>query len=170
MDMIALIREQMKTAHEWLEGTMADMTSEAAHFRPGGNAHPIGSRYAHAVVAEDMLINGILQGTAPLHASHATGLDEPQAAFFTTQEWAQSVQVDLDGLRAYAQQVYASTDAYLAGLKPDNLDDEVDLSEYGYGKWSLGGFLLSFIFAHIHDIMGEISAIKGVQGLKGYPF
>ncbi len=170
MNAIALIREQMNTAHEWMEGTMADVTPEAAHFRPGGSAHPIGSRYAHAVVAEDMLINGVLRGAAPLHASTPTGLEDPQAAFFTTHEWAHSVQVDLDALREYARQVYAGTDAYLAGLAPENLDDEVDLSEYGYGKWSLGGFLLSFIFAHVHDIMGEISAIKGVQGLKGYPF
>ncbi|HEX6385063.1 MAG TPA: hypothetical protein VF177_10365 [Anaerolineae bacterium] len=49
-------------------------------------------------------------------------------------------------------------------------DRIIDPSEQGMGEWPLGAFLLTFVLGHIRDIMGEISAIKGVQGLQGYPF
>ncbi len=99
MNAISLIREQMKTAHEWFEATMADVTPEQAHWLPPGTAHPIGSRYAHTIVSEDMMVNGLLKGNAPMFATAwagKTGISgDPQAAFQSTQEWARSVQVDL---------------------------------------------------------------------------
>lgn len=173
MNPIPLIREQVKTAHEWFEGTMADVTDEVAHWQPGGNAHPIGSRYAHMVVSEDMMVNGLLKGSAPLFTTSwagKTGLEVPQAAFHTTLEWAQAVKVDLDPLNAYAQAVYANTDEYLATLSEEDLERTIDLTEQNLGTWSVGAFLLSFVFGHVHDIMGEISALKGLRGLQGYPF
>jgi hypothetical protein len=173
MNPITLIREEIQTAHEWFDATMAGVTDEVAHWQPGGTAHPIGSRYAHMVVTEDMMVNGLLKGSAPLFATSwagKTGLEDPQAAFYTTLEWAQRVKVDLDALDAYAQAVYASTDAYLATLGEDDLEGTIDLTEQNLGTWSVGAFLLSFVFGHVRDIMGEISALKGLRGLQGYPF
>jgi hypothetical protein len=76
----------------------------------------------------------------------------------------------MDALRQYAQAVYKATDDYMAKLKESDLDREVDLTQVGFGKWKLGAFLLTFVMGHARDIMGEISAIKGVQGARGYPF
>lgn len=173
MNPITLIREQIQTAHEWFDATMIGVNDEVAHWQPGGNAHPIGSRYAHMVVTEDMMVNGLLQGGAPIFATSwagKTGLEDPEAAFYTTLEWAQRVKVDLDVLNAYAQAVYANTDQYLATLSEDDLERTIDLTEQNLGTWSVGAFLLSFVFGHVRDIMGEISGLKGVRGLKGYPF
>ena len=119
------------------------------------------------------MVNGLLKKRAPLFASTwagKTGLDDPQAAFTTTLEWANSVKVDLDAARQYAQAVYANTDAYLATLKLEDLDRSIDLTAQGMGVWTLGAFLLTFLFGHIRDIMGEVSALKGLKGLQGYPF
>lgn len=58
----------------------------------------------------------------------------------------------------------------MAKLKESDLEKEVDLTQVGFGKWSQGAFLITFLIGHARDIMGEISAIKGVQGAKGYPF
>lgn len=154
-------------------GTMDGVTNEVAHRQPGGTAHPIGSRYAHMVVSEDMMINGLLKGGAPLFATDLagkTGLEDPQAAFITTLEWAQSVQVDLDALNNYAQAVYEATDVYLAMLNEDDLARTFDLTEQNLGTMSLGAFLISFVLSHVRDIMGEVSALKGVYGMQGYPF
>ena len=174
MSTINLIREQIKLAHGYFEGTMAGVTDEVAHWQPGGTAHSIGSQYAHLIVSEDMMINSLLkESDSPLFATSwagKTGLDEPQAAFQTTREWAQSVQVDLEAMHAYAQAVYGNTDAYLGSLTDADLESKVDLTEQGMGTWALDAFLLSFVYGHIRDIMGEISALKGVQGLQGYPF
>jgi hypothetical protein len=173
MDSVNLIREQIKVAHEWFEGTMGDVTDEVAHRQPGGNAHPIGSRYAHLVVSEDIMVNNLIQGGPPLFATTwagRTGLQDPQAAFNTTLEWAQGIQIDLKDLRRYAQAVYANTEKYLASLPEEDLEGTIDLTNANYGKWSLGAFLITFVLGHVRDIMGEISALKGVYGLQGYLF
>ena len=171
MSTVAMLREQLKTAHEWLEGTMEGVSQEIADWQPPGTAHPIGSRYAHAVLAEDAVISGMLQGGAPMFSaswSDTTGISDPQ--FIASLEWARSVEVDLDQARFYAQAVYANSDAFLGDLSDDDLGRIIDLSEQKMGKWPLDGFVVSLVIGHIHDIMGEISAIKGIQGLQGYPF
>ena len=58
----------------------------------------------------------------------------------------------------------------MASLSDSDLARELDMSDHGLGMWSVGSFLLTFDLGHVRDIMGEISAIKGVQGGKGYPF
>ena len=77
------------------------------------------------------------------------------------------VRLDLPAARAYAQAVYAATDAYLAGLTAEDLDRDVDL--FGMSQ-SLGAALGNFVIGHCHDMMGEISCLKGLQGVRGYPF
>ncbi len=119
------------------------------------------------------MINGLAKGGALLFATSwagKTGLEDPQAAFMTTLDWAQTVRVDLDALTDYAQAVYKITDAYLATLEEDDLDRVIDLTEQNMGEWSLGAFLISYVLCHVRDIMGEVSALKGVYGLQGYPF
>lgn len=171
MDIVSIIRSQSASTHEWFEATMAEVTPEVAHWQPGGTAHPIASLYAHAVTAEDIMTNMMIQGGQPLFTSSwsgKTGISDP--SFDANLEWARSVRIDLDQARAYAQAVYDSTDAYLAGLGADDLSRTIDLTEQGMGEWSLGAFLISFVIGHMRDMMGEISALKGIQGLQGYPF
>lgn len=173
MNTVQLIRDQIKTAHDWLEGTMADVTPQMANFVPPGQAHSVGTRYAHAIVAEDTSTHSMLQGGAPLYTSTfagKTGVADPPSAWGSKLEWAQNEKVDLGALRQYAQAVYKATDDYVASLKEADLEKEVDLTQVGFGKWSVGAFLITFVLGHARDIMGEISAIKGVQGARGYPF
>lgn len=168
-----LLRNSLKTAHEWFEATVADVTPEMAHWRPAGQAHPIGSLYAHTVAVEDMLVNAKLKGGVPLYAAAwagKAGLSDPQNAVDRTLDWAQSVQVDVSALRAYAQAVYAATDEYLGSLNEEALGSPIDLPEWGISAMPLGAFLADFVLGHVHDLMGEISCLKGLQGAKGYPF
>src|ERR1700674_388174 len=77
---IAFIREAAKVGHWYLEGTMADVTDEQAHYAPPGRANPLGATYAHLLCSEDLIINGMLRQAAPLSVStHTgkTGLSEP---------------------------------------------------------------------------------------------
>jgi hypothetical protein len=176
---VAFIREGAQLGHWYLEGTMADVTSEQAHFAPPGRANPIGATFAHLVCSEDMIINGMLQQRAPLSAtSHGNkmGLSEPMPMPGTPDwsesyaAWARRVQVDLPALKAYAEAVYAATDAYLADLADTDLDRELDLTAVGFGKQKLGWMLNLLVLNHIGTETGEISALKGIQGAKGYPF
>ena len=171
MKTVTLLRKQLNLAHDWFEGTMADVTQEQADIQPAGTAHSIASRYAHLVVGEDILINSVVRGGAPMYAGEyagKTGISEPRLD--SPLEWARSVRVDMDSARRYAQAVYANSDAYLSTLQEADLERTVDLSEMNMGQWTLDAFLLGLVIGHVRDIMGEVSALKGTQGLQGYPF
>jgi hypothetical protein len=166
---VSLIRDQIKVAHEWFEGAMTGVTQAHAAWQPAGTTHPIGSLYAHATVTEDVMINALIQGGAPLFAtsrSSKTGISDLQVE--AKLEWARSVQVGLGQACQFTHAVYANTDAYLDNLGDDQLGRIVDLSQQEMSQWPLGAFLITFVLGHIHDMMGEISVLTGLQGLQGY--
>ena len=65
---------------------------------------------------------------------------------------------------------FAKTDAYLGSLTDADLERELDLTAMGFGKLSLGALLGTAVLANTFAHTGEISALKGIQGSKGYPF
>ena len=171
MDVISFLREQAQWAHFVFDGTTADVTPESAHALPSGAALSVAAAMAHAVFAEDNIIHGMLQGQAPLAMSSftgKTGISDPQ--MFNTPAWVRSVRLDLPMFREYAKATFAATDAYIASLKDTELGREIDLTQVGLGKQTVGWCLSSLIVGHMHNLVGEISAAKGLQGLKGYPF
>ena len=123
MNSIDYIRDSLKFAHEMINMTVADLTSEMAHECPPGVANPIGATYAYALLAEDGVVNGMLRGGAPLFATKFAGNSgASEASFQQTQEWARSVQIDLPKLAEYGKAVAAETDSWLASLGEDDLN------------------------------------------------
>jgi len=60
-------------------------------------------------------------------------------------------------------------------LSDADLERELDLTGVGFGTrklgWMLNLLILNhLILNHIGTETGEISALKGIQGAKGYPF
>jgi hypothetical protein len=150
---------------------MADVTPEQARVVPDGTAHSIAAIYAHAHLAHDGVVNGFLRGGAPLFASTwagKTGVEPPQMQI--TMEWSRSARVDLPALRQYGEAVMAATEAYLSGLTEPDLDALKDLSAYDLGQRSVGWMLNALVAGHLNNMAGELSCLKGLQGLRGYPF
>ncbi len=176
MDAITLLREQLQNARESFEGTASTINTEDMHKDPGGKALPLGALWAHLVLSEDMTIQMFLQGKSPLYESdwkEKLGISEPMPAmdsnWETTHEaWAKRVQVDLPLFREYEKAVYKKTEEYLSGLQNDDLEKEVDLG--AWGKKTVCYMLYAFIIAHTNMLSGEMSAVKGVHGAKGYAF
>ncbi len=171
MNAIGTIRESIQWGHQLLEMVMADVTDEQARWTPPGKANPIGALYAHAVLSADGVVNGMLKGAAPRFATEwagQVGALPPQMSL--TFDWARSVQPDLPALRHYGQTVIADAEAYLEQLAEADLDRELDLAAAGLGKRRVSWILNALVAAHLNNMAGEISALKGVQGAKGYPF
>lgn len=163
-DVVTTLRAHLKGAHEWLEGTLQGMTDEMANAVPAGIVATIGAQYAHVVTFEDYFFNGLLKGGAPIMMSENAGISTPPP-MGPWRDWGRSVTVTLDDQRAYAQKVYAATDAHLATLMDADLSREF---EAPFAKLPLGEFVRVIILnAHVHA--GEISCLKGLQGEKGYP-
>jgi hypothetical protein len=55
----------------------------------------------------------------------------------------------------------------LASLKSEDLEIEIDTP---IGKLGVGKLLETFVIWHINAHCGEIAALKGCWGVKGYPF
>jgi hypothetical protein len=177
MDAVTLLRDQLKEAHGLLEATVGDSTPDQVHYVPEGHALPVGAAYAHVIVSEDILVNVMLKGQQLIGSTPGveTGLSEPMPRFDPEawagyKDWTRRVRVDVPSLRRYAEKVYAASDAYLASLSNADLDGPADLSRFGWGTPQLASFLSRTVIAHVDNLTGEISAVKGVQGLKGYPF
>ncbi len=171
MNALSYLRTEIDWAHELLAMTMIDVTPEMAQVIPSGVANPLGAIYAHAILAEDGIINGLLKQSSPLFASSwvgKTGVAAPQMQL--TLEWARSLKPDLQQLGEYAQAVYKATFDYLSTLSDGDLDRELDLSGVGLGQRTLGWALAALVVGHMSSMVGEISCLKGLQGAKGYPF
>ena len=174
---VAFVREAVKQAKWWFDGTVADVTPEQAHWQPSGNVAPIAAVWAHLALSTDGIVHGVLQGKPPLFATEwaaRTGLSEPMPqpgtpAWQDYLPWARRVRADLPTLRQYTDAVFAATDVYLASLTDADLRSPLDLTALGVGQvdkaWGLSVLLLN----HIGTETGEIAVLKGLQGLKGYP-
>lgn len=175
MDSISLLREQLRAAHEYLDGTMADVTPEQLHWIPPGRATPLGANYLHLIQTEDQIIQIALQGKEALADgpwAGKIGASEPmpmppweEADYMA---WSRRVQIDMPAMLDYAKAVYAASDDYIATLNPEDLDTIPDLSSVGIGQVKLSWILSRYVVGHADNICGEASALKGFQGARGY--
>lgn len=179
MTTLEIAKTLLQDAHETLEGTMGGVNNEIANWQPEGKTLSVAAAYAHAVVSEDMLLNAMIR-KSPLLIDQGwaekMGLSEPHPAMGATWEqdfsvWVKNVKVDIEKLQTYGKAVFEQTEEYLSGLsEEDFLNKTVDLSGWGMGDYPLWRFVHRFVIGHTDNLSGEISAVKGMQNLKGYPF
>lgn len=171
-----ILVNQLKAAHDVLEQTMEGVTDKVAHYMPPGTANPIAGTYAHVVFTEDIFMHSFLTKTQPLLETtfkDKTGANEIQptdlqgAAY---SKWLKEVKLDVKQFREYAKAVNALSEEYIATLTYADLEKEVDLSAFGMGTRKVCDFIALLINGHVYPIMGELAVLKGIQGLKGYPF
>lgn len=175
MTALELIRINLNAAHDQFSETVADVTQEMADWLPPGVMHPIGERYAHTIGAEDWLVHSIVQGGAPWFVSTwagRTGFGKTsELRFDFTAEQARAFHVDdLSALHEYERAVFASTREYLASIDESAMERGFDMPKAGLHQIPAPAWWSGFVIGHLHDLMGEISALKGCLGAKGYPF
>jgi len=171
MNTVELTQYSLGNAFGILGQVTADLTQEQADWTPPGIANPIGALYWHTVRSVDQIVHGWGMGQSPL--SQRTGWQEKvlltSGAEVEEGSLAQmrAIRVDLPALHEYAKAVAESVQGWLASLTPEDLERRIDTP---IGESSLGQMLETFVIWHINAHCGEISALKGCQGAKGYPF
>lgn len=170
MEVPALLKTLYGINHGIVLGTIEGLDETSLHAAPGGLAHPIAATLAHLVTGEDRLVLGRAAGKETLSSTTwagRTGVNPLPPRGEGYDVWVRSVRVDLPALKEYAHAVFAAVDEYLAGLTPEDLDRPF---EFPPARVQNVGDLLSLAVLHAANHTGEISAIKGIHGLKGYPF
>lgn len=169
MDRAEAIRISMNASHQWYQGTIADVTPEQANHLPPGVVHPIGELMLHILNSEDWGINELLGGGQMIWQRDGweAKLGVP-AMIRQERDAARAVKLDPAALKPYADAVYAATEQNLAALSPEDLDQERDMGPMG--KQPVALLLSLIVIGNTFTHTGEISALKGIQGAKGYQF
>jgi len=171
MNTVELTQYSLGNAFGILEQVASDLTQEQADWMPPGIANPIGALYWHTISYADEAVHGWGMGQAPL--SQSAGWQEKVVIASAPEEekdplaQMRAIRVDLPALHDYARAVAQAAQGWLASLTPEDLERMIDTP---IGQLNLSQMLETFVIWHINAHCGEISALKGCQGAKGYPF
>ena len=173
MNTVELVQHSLGSAFEILGQVTVDLTQEQSDWQPPGIANPIGALYWHTISSTDDVVHNWALGQKPLRQREDWGdrvlcVDVPEPAH--DDDWLaymQAVRVRLPELHEYATAVAEKLQYWLGSLAPEDLDRVVDCP---FGEYTLAQMLNLFVVWHINAHCGEISALKGCQGAKGYPF
>jgi hypothetical protein len=173
MNGVELLQYSVGNAFGILGQVTVDLTQELADWTPPGIANPIGATYWHAVSSADHVVHEWCMGEKPL--SERAGWREKALTVSPPEPehggdhfgYMRAMRVDLPAMHEYTQAVTEAIQGWLASLTPEDLERKM---ESPVGERKLGEFLDTFLAWHINAHCGEIAALKGCQGTRGYPF
>jgi hypothetical protein len=153
-----------------MEQVMSDC-GDLLNKRMDGTVSSPAAIYAHAVLAEDFILNGMLYGRAPIFVagqwSEKTGVPAVQSPQLTP-EWAAAIQMKPEAFGAYAKDVWANTDKLIEAMSEAEAEEQIQ-TPFGNKQGRLE-FISNLGVTHAWGHLGEIAALKGLHGLKGLPF
>ena len=168
MQTLEFIRTSVDAVNAMVGTAMEDLTDEVVNYHPGGTANTIAQLLAHLVTGQDLLINDklIVGGGTPLHDSGwaaKTGIPLERRLIWQREAW----RLNLPAFDEFRLAVAESATRLVTSLNESDLDRPA--------SWIRGperpvALLFQAIYIN-HGLghCGEISAIKGMQGLKGLP-
>jgi uncharacterized damage-inducible protein DinB len=173
MDLREYMLAHLASAHRSIEIAMEDLTEDTAYWQPPGTANSIARLLVHGVTVEDLMINRILKGGETVFQAGGwaamTGLPAAAAmrAFRNEAHWDQEWRLQWQGFDGYRKAVEESARDYVASLEAKDLDREITFGTRE--PRSVATILRGVVINHLLVHNGEISAVKGLQGLKGLP-
>lgn len=164
---VMLLAGQLQQAVGTLRNMMEGVSSEVVHAVPNGKGITIAANSAHVVTVIDGIVHGMIKEDAPVMMSMPTGLSAPPPQGSDWGDWGQTVQIEHDAFHAYAEKVMESATAYIGSLSDADLKRSVKAPSGT--EMSVAGWLtIAVLNTAWHT--GEVAALKGMNGLQGYPF
>ena len=166
MDARTALRQQLETLHGIMEAAIGDCPADMVSRKlPDSTVNTIGATYAHTIFSEDGLLNGLIRGDKPVYYTGGwadeIGIDMPQGGM--EPDWSPSLDMGL--FREYARAVYQATDSFVANASDSEFEKIVDA---GFAPpMPVQSFVANILAWHVATHQGEISALKGVQGING---
>jgi hypothetical protein len=158
MNTVELLQFSMGAAFDILSQVTADLTQEQADWKPPGKANSITNVYWHTLTYVDYFVR-----TYCVEGKRQPETVESRPDVLRLQD----VEADLSELHQFAGEVRDTVQGWLSSLTPADLDR---MRHTTAGEMNVGQMLELYIVWHINAHCGEISALKGCQGLQGYPW
>ena len=140
------------------------MTPEQYNWKPAGTANAVAKTHVHAMTSVDFFITGTLASGEMGWKKFAAAQGLPPNPM---EIWGYAGEVSLEAMKEYSRGVQQAALAYVGGLNDSDLDREVDTAFFG--KQTVA-FMIGLAGIHAMGHGGDMSAVKGLQGLKGLPF
>lgn len=151
-------------AFDWLDQVVSDLTPEQYAWQPPGSANRIDKLHAHTLSGLDFWMNlmGLSRPMLWPAVSQKTGLPSNFIEIWQTDQ-----PINLSDMQAYAKDLRESGLPAVEALDDDALARSLQAPVFG--KRDVG-FVIRLAAAQLSIHTGEISATKGLQGLRGLPF
>jgi hypothetical protein len=168
MDYIEWVKNEIADCHVMGDQVLEGLTEEVAHWEPGGTTNNIAQLIAHLTMGQDRAVNVAIRGGQSVFELQGwagkTGIPPDRGAV-----WTKGWRLKLEAFREYRTEVNSSVKAFFEIAQPSDFEGEV--------QWGAPGMMRSRLWvlgmpatAHLRFHSGEISTIKGLQGLKGLPY
>jgi len=170
MDTLTLLKKLITSKNEFAEAVLGELTDESLNWTPPGTANSIGVNLLHVAGGDDYFLQECIQQKPLVWSTggwaEKIGLAIPPGG--TPESWqiAKTTHFPLEPVLAYYRAVCAVTDNFFEQLTEVEIDRPVMM----FGQPSIVGEFLVMILMHDTGHLGEIAALKGVQGIKGLPF
>lgn len=171
MDVIDLLRHQVRDTYAWLEMTLEDVSEAQANWNPPGTANSIAAVYAHTIIAADVGFSTQIHGIMPLIAASyggRIGLSEMAQPLRDWNAWASRMQADWSLLRRYGRDVKEHVERLVDAATEEHLEKPIDMTPVGLGIWKGVDIFNLHGINHIRIHGGEIACLKGLQGGRGW--
>ncbi len=169
MDTLTYIQKQFDMLRWQFGASMGGVTDEMLNWAPPGVANTISQTVLHLVGGEDLFFQQILQGKPLLWETQGwsarIGVPFPPGGGGGWEEVRKTF-VKLVPILEYEEAACVASSAYLASLKPEDLERKLNL----FGREQTVADVLVLVVNHSTGHLGEIAAIKGVFGVKGLQF
>ncbi|HZP58116.1 MAG TPA: DinB family protein [Dehalococcoidia bacterium] len=165
MNVSQFAASQLGGDFDLVDAVIGGLDDAQYNWTPPGTCNPIARTHAHALTAVDFFVHMVLQGKPMLWPETAARTGLPENA---REIWGTTVQIPLAPMVEYGKRVREAALAYVGSLTEDELDREVET--FVLGKQPASFVVTRLLNEHLTGHTGEMSAVKGMQGLKGLPF
>ena len=143
----------------------ADGMDDAQYNLDGpGTCNAAAKSHVHALTSYDFFVINKAKGADMMWPAFAAKHGLPPNPM---EIWGHNANISGAAMKEYAEQIQKATLDYIATLKDDDLDRQVDTQFFGTQSLA---FLLQLASMHATGHAGDVAAVKGSQGLKGLPF
>jgi hypothetical protein len=173
MTMTELIGPNLKRLHENLVSATMDLTHEQLHWRPSEGCNHIAFSLWHYVRTEDNLVRFVLQERrAPVWLEQGWnerfGLDRVAQGTGMSPEDASAIRLSsAEEFLPYMRAVWQSTEEYLSSVSDNDMQKVFTVKPFG--ERPVVQVLTENLLTHGFSHLGEMWALRGLQGMKGSP-
>ncbi len=164
MDAVRYAKKALEQSFGLFNMVADGMTDEQYNMKPEGTANSIAKSHVHAMTSVDFFLSGTLQGKPMQWPAFAQANGLPGNP---TEIWAHTSAIPLAPMKEYGANVQKAALEYVGSLSESDLDREIDTPFFGK---QTAAFLIMLAGMHSAGHAGDMSAVKGLQGLKGLPF